>query len=111
MVLANEQLNIAEITIKTLNNEDDDSEDEQELGGGELMDTFTHFYSVLKDKAGNEEEKEGRPSEGKKITSMVKVGAANVFTGAIGINSIGKINDRSSTDFGHNDQASQKVVE
>lgn len=28
VVLANEQLNIAEITIATLNNENDDSEDE-----------------------------------------------------------------------------------
>jgi len=56
VVLANEQLNIAGITIKALNNENEDSEDEQELGGGELMDTFTHFYSVLKDKSATPEE-------------------------------------------------------
>lgn len=116
VVLANEKLNISEITLKTLYNEDDDSEDEQELGGGELMDTFTHFYSVLKDKTATEEEckderLEGRPGECKKISNMVKVGAANVFTGAIGINSIGKINDRSSNVQGLNDPSSSKLME
>jgi hypothetical protein len=75
------------------------------------MDTFTHFYSVLKDKAAPEEEqKEEKSSENNTKASMLKVGAANVFTGAIGINSIGK--DRQNAVLGgQNDAASQKVIE
>ena len=50
VVLANQHIDIAQMTLNALNNKEEDSDDEQELGGGELMDTFTHFYSVLKDK-------------------------------------------------------------
>ena len=30
--------------------DESDSDDEQELGGGELMDTLTYFYDVYKER-------------------------------------------------------------
>ena len=87
------------MAMKARGNEDPDfSDDEPELGGGKLMDILTHVHSAYKDKGGTEETK--TPQDKSKLTNIVKAGAANVITGAIGINSIGNTGDRMSTTLG-----------
>ena len=94
-----EGLSIHGMAMKARGNEDPDfSDDEPELGGGELMDILTHVHSAYKDKGVTEESK--RPHEGKKLTNIVKAGAANVITGAIGINTITNATDRNSLQIG-----------
>ena len=87
------------MAMKARGNEDPDfSDDEPELGGGELMDILTHVHSAYKDKGVSEESKGTQDKS--KLTNIVKAGAANVITGAIGINSIGNTTDRMSTSLG-----------
>jgi hypothetical protein len=94
-----EGLSIHGMAMKARGNEHpDSSDDEPELGGGELMDILTHVHSAYKDKGVTEESK--KAGESKKLTNIVKAGAANVITGAIGINSIGNATDRTSLALG-----------
>lgn len=67
VIEASTNVDIATITLQSLNKkrtdtaskdpnnmlnelDEDDSDDEQELGGGELMDTLTYFYDVYKER-------------------------------------------------------------
>jgi len=53
-----EGLSIHGMAMKARGNEDPDfSDDEPELGGGELMDILTHVHSAYKDKGVSEESK------------------------------------------------------
>lgn len=96
-----EGLSIHGMAMKARANEDPDySDDEPELGGGELMDILTSVHSAYKDKGVSEESK--NPSDPRKIKNIVKAGAANVIVGAIGINSISGATNRNSVDIGGN---------
>lgn len=57
VVLANESLDIASMTLKSIQKDaagdkadDESSESEDERDGAELRENFNHFYTVLKDK-------------------------------------------------------------
>jgi hypothetical protein len=90
-----------------------ESEDEPELGGGQLMDILTHVTSAIKDirvSEGSEEKKSG----GKALTNMniLKEGTVKVVAGAIGMSgNLTSNNDRQSVIGGGADTAKDKLIE